>query len=210
MYMEEETEKEKGKEKEEDKVMDSNLLHGGDDKEGKEQKEEKEIENERIEEELLNDLWALYFHDPLNSDWNLSSYIRIEDISTVQGFWKAHDLLKSNVHLGMFFLMREYVFPCWDDPNNKDGGCISIKVLKNESLVFWEKMCIALLGETLLKEPSRAKLWSSVNGISTSPKKHFCIVKIWLKEAIDLAMFNFPPGFYGEILYKANAENIGS
>jgi hypothetical protein len=164
-----------------------------------------------MEDTLLNDLWAMYFHDPLNTDWNLCSYIRVEDISTVEGFWKVHESFKSQIHLGMFFVMREYVFPCWDDPNNKDGGCISIKVLKNDIFSFWEKMCVALLGETLIVEgEDRERLWSSVNGISTSPKKHFCIVKIWLKESIDLKLFNIPPGFYGEIFYKANSENIGS
>lgn len=158
---------------------------------------------------LLNDLWSFYFHSPLDMDWTLESYNKIGDISTIQSFWKIHNTFIEKVNMGMFFLMREHIFPAWDDPHNKDGGCISIKVLKNDILEFWEATCISLLGETLIKNSEKRKtLWSSINGISTSPKKHFCIVKIWLKESIDLSEFNILKKFYGEILYKSNAENI--
>lgn len=156
---------------------------------------------------LLNDVWSLYFHDPYDTDWTCSSYKRICNISSVKEFWRVHDLLKSNIHSGMFFLMREHVFPCWDDSNNIDGGCLSIKVLKQHMWSFWEEMCIRMLGETMSKD---VKFWDNVNGISTSPKRNFCIVKVWLKSSskTNAQEFNIPTAYHGDIFFKLNRDNM--
>jgi hypothetical protein len=109
----------------------------------------------------------------------------------------------------MFFMMREHVQPTWDDSSNIDGGCLSIKVLKDDVHVFWEDICIKLLGETLLVGKANEK-WDFVNGISCSPKKHFCIIKIWVKDAAmdNSKIYNLLNCFNGEILYKSNRDNI--
>lgn len=161
------------------------------------------------EDALLNDIWTLYFHDPYNEDWTYASYQKITDVSSVDEFWQLHEQLHEKIHCGMFFLMREYVFPCWDDENNKNGGCLSIKVLKQDMSLFWEELCTKLLGECLLKTEHREH-WNLVNGISTSPKKYFCIIKIWVK-SLDVAkaeMFDLPAKYHGEVLYRSNQENI--
>lgn len=164
---------------------------------------------EEIEDLYLNDIWNIYFHDPFETDWTDKSYIRLATISSVEDFWENMLFMKPQVHKGIFFIMREYVFPCWDDPNNITGGCLSIKILKDHLADFWEDLCIKLLGETLLKEDKRSS-WNLVNGISTSPKKHFCIIKIWLKDntLASKDFFNIPNKYYGDILYKSNMENI--
>ena len=102
-----------------------------------------------------------------------------------------------------------YWFPCWDDDHNKNGGCLSIKVLKQDMPAFWEELTMRVLGENLLKVDNLS-LWDRVNGISCSPKKHFCIVKIWLKtEEINTEAFmTLPAKNYGEVLYKSNRESI--
>lgn len=161
------------------------------------------------EELFLNDTWHLYFHDPFDTNWTLESYKRISTLSSVEDFWKNMEHLKSNIHKGMFFVMREHVFPCWDDTNNITGGCLSIKILKDNVADFWEDLCMKLLGETLLKTEHQEH-WNEINGISTSPKKHFCIIKIWLKSDViaNKDFFNILPKYYGDILYKSNMENI--
>ena len=159
-------------------------------------------------DDFLNDIWTLYFHDPGDSNWNTTSYIVLGSINSVTDFWNHSKNLKDHVNQGMFFLMREYVFPMWDEKENIEGGCLSIKVLKENIEVFWEDLCMKILGETLLKEDFRHK-WNVVNGISTSPKKHFCIIKIWLKDETLCSkdFFNILPS-YGDIIYKSNRENI--
>lgn len=164
------------------------------------------------EDIYLNDVWTMYFHDPNDINWTNSSYLNLGNISTVDDFWNHTTQLKENVHKGMFFLMREHVFPYWDDPANIHGGCFSIKVHKDEMVTYWEDTCIKLLGETLLKDPSMNDV---INGISTSPKKYFCIIKIWTRN-LDLAnkpvseCLNLLSNHHGDILFKSNMENISN
>jgi hypothetical protein len=160
-----------------------------------------------VEEVILNDIWTYHFHDPNNVDWTFGSYIRLADVSTVEDFCHIHECLKEKLKGGMFFLMREYIFPCWDDENNINGGCLSIKVAKENLVDFWEELCQRLLGETLLTSGDAT---SVVNGISTSPKRSFCIVKIWLRtnEYNDGKYYNLPDNKNGEVIYKENRQNI--
>lgn len=132
------------------------------------------------------------------------------DIGSVAEFWKVHDTFEKQVHLGMFFLMREHIFPCWDDPLNRTGGCLSIKVMKQDVPGFWRDLCMTLLGETLVIEEKREELADVVNGLSVSPKKHFCIIKIWLRthDLANKVFYNLPKGNYGDVLYKPNVESM--
>ena len=159
---------------------------------------------------LLNDLWTVYFHDPSNTDWTNQSYVRIGDIASVDDFWAHAKGWMNHVHQGMFFIMRDGIFPCWDDASNIDGCVISIKVLKEILPDFWNDICMKVLGESILNNSVRDKSWDIVNGISTSPKKHFCIVKIWLKtpELANKELFDICGKYYGDIIYKSNRDNI--
>jgi len=42
----------------------------------------------------------------------------------------------------------------------------------------WSQLSYILVGETLTND---SRLWKLINGITISPKKSFCIIKIWLK-----------------------------
>lgn len=158
----------------------------------------------------LNDTWSCYFHDPLNDDWRNESYVKLTDICSADDFWSFQRTLGDNLGKGMFFIMREHIFPCWDDPSNINGGCLSVKILKHEMIEFWEQLIARLLTEALLKPEHRNKFWNQVNGISTSPKRSFCIVKIWIgNTALDnIEMFDLPGNYNGEVIYKTNISNI--
>lgn len=159
---------------------------------------------------FLNDVWNLYFHDPYDVNWSNESYILLTTIASVDDFWKHHLCLKQNIPKGMFFIMRDGIFPSWDSSANINGGCLSIKVLKENLADFWEDLVIKMLGETIVKESHVNTVWNSVNGLSTSPKKHFCIIKIWLKDMaiINKDLFNILPKYHGDIIFKSNLENI--
>lgn len=163
------------------------------------------------EEVILDDIWTMYFHDPYDANWMCQSYHRLCDMGTVQEFVALHERVKEHLHQGMLFLFRESVFPCWDDPANIKGGCLSIKVHKTELAEFWFQLCARLLGEELLQPDARDEHgWDAVTGISTSPKRMFCIVKVWVRteELSSADMFNLPPLQGGEIIFKSNRDNI--
>ena len=79
----------------------------------------------------------------------------------------------------MLFVMRENINPTWEDKQNRNGGCFSYKISNKYVYEIWKALLYALAGESLTKDPAHASL---VNGITISPKKNFCIVKIWLKD----------------------------
>lgn len=157
----------------------------------------------------LNDTWSYYYHDPYDNNWDYNSYKHICNITSVDEFWEMKAYSDTKFLHSMFFLMREHIFPCWDDVENKDGGCFTMRVVKNQSVEFWEHLCIILLGETILKEENISK-WDNINGISSSPKKNFYVFKIWVKTTdLNESFFNLPSNLiHGEIQFKSNIDNI--
>ena len=138
---------------------------------------EEVVNNEKVvnKEVFLNDIWSIYFHDPISDNWQSDGYIKLNDISTIQDFWTTFSLIKPHLNKGMFFFSREHIFPKWDNEYNKDGSFLSFKVLKEHIEEFSENILISILGENLLKKDFCEK-WDHINGISFSPKKNFCIV----------------------------------
>jgi hypothetical protein len=164
--------------------------------------------------DFLQDVWTYYFHDPDNADWNFGSYVRLGDVSTIDDFWDYHRATEGYVSRGMFFIMREHVYPCWDDKLNITGGCISMKVLKEDLPAFWDHLVMHMLGERLFigpdKDDHEDEAWSVVNGLSVSPKRYFCIVKMWLRNDryTERRHYRIPQSYTGEVLYRTNTENI--
>jgi hypothetical protein len=158
----------------------------------------------------VNDLWSMYFHDPEDADWTYESYIKLSpDVTTINEFWQVVNPLQDRFSKGMFFFMRADCFPCWDDPSNIQGGCLSMKVLKEHVGEFMTTLCIRAAGETLLL-PEYANQYHLVNGVSASPKKYFCVVKIWLRTDTlgSKTYFNLPSSYSGDVFFKRNIDVI--
>ena len=77
----------------------------------------------------------------------------------------------------MLFLMKEGVKPIWEDPQNRSGGCFSYKIANNSVHEVWKQLCYLLVGNTISNQQSFV---ANVTGITISPKKNFCIIKIWM------------------------------
>ena len=120
-------------------------------------------EHHTTDDVWLNDVWTIYFHDPADSSWTLDSYRRLGDIATVAEFWQMQETIAPSVTTGMFFAMREHVFPCWDDKSNIEGGCVSIKVSMRSVSAAWELLFKRAVGETMMADAGQ---WDMLNGIS--------------------------------------------
>lgn len=132
----------------------------------------------------LNDRWNLFFHDPYDKSWDSSSFITIiskmED--TEQLIAINETIPEMSIKGGMLFLFREGIQPLWEDPRNRNGGYFSFKIDNQSVRSVWKLFVYALCGETLFKN---SQLNENVNGISISPKKNFCIIKIWMSVCED-------------------------
>lgn len=122
----------------------------------------------------LNSKWVFWYHDPENTKWDIKSYQKIFSFDTVEKFWSLHKSIENEmINSGMFFIMKEGIFPLWEDNSNINGGCWSYKIVKKDAFKAWVQLAVSLIGESLTSEDN------FINGISISPKKGFCIIKIW-------------------------------
>ena len=126
----------------------------------------------------LSDKWVLWAHLPHNTDWSLKSYIKISKISVAEDIIALNNTLPDQLIKNcMLFLMRDGILPMWEDPKNIDGGCFSFKVNNKNIAQVWRDISYLLTGNTLSKDQD---ILNSITGITVSPKKSFCILKIWL------------------------------
>jgi hypothetical protein len=127
--------------------------------------------------------WDLYYHLPHDKNWDLSGYtIIMNSIDTAEKVISLNETISENVVKNcMLFAMRSGITPMWEDPKNRNGGCFSYKVINKQVPELWKTLFYLLCGETLCIEEKHNK---HINGITISPKKNFCIIKIWLDTSL--------------------------
>lgn len=131
----------------------------------------------------LNNYWTLWIHLPHDTNWNIDSYKKICSFRYLEQAIALINHIQENLVINcMLFIMREDIKPIWEDEKNKNGSCISYKI--NNRLVYniWRQMSIFMVSETLLDNVEHQ---SAINGITVSPKKNFCIVKLWFNNNIN-------------------------
>ena len=124
---------------------------------------------------MFSNEWNLWFHSINNSNWENSSYKKLITLRNLFDYKMIIDIFKQKHYQdGMFFLMKDKIFPTWEDPKNRLGGCLSFKIPSTELINDWNQLLLKTFLECLLKNKN-----DEVNGISISPKKEFNIIKIW-------------------------------
>lgn len=140
-----------------------------------EQKDNLEIESTSYK---LNDKWTLWVHLPHDTDWSIKSYKEIMTFNKVEEAIALTEKLPNQMIKNcMLFIMRKGIKPTWEDERNRNGGCFSYKISNKYVSTIWKKLTYTLVGETLSIDK---KYVNKINGITISPKKNFCVIKIWL------------------------------
>ena len=131
---------------------------------------------------VLLDHWTLWAHLPHDTDWSVASYKKIFTFNSMEEAIALCETLPDKMIKNcMLFLMREGIHPTWEDVKNRNGGCFSYKISNKNILNAWKQLSYTLVGETVT---SNVNLMSDINGITISPKKNFCIIKIWIQNCI--------------------------
>ena len=135
--------------------------------------------NASAPQHVLHDKWDLYYHLPHDKNWDLSGYTAImKSIDNAEQVILLNESITEHVVKNcMFFVMRNGITPMWEDARNRNGGCFSYKVINKQVFEVWRNLFYMLCGENLC---SQQELNKHINGITISPKKNFCIIKIWL------------------------------
>jgi len=130
--------------------------------------------------QILKNNWVYYIHLHETKEWNFESYIKIVNINTIEDAILLNDEINYDlIKKSMMFLMKDGIKPMWEDDYNKDGGCFSYKVLNKDIERVWKEVYFNILGENITNKNG---INDNINGITLSPKKRFCILKIWMKD----------------------------
>ena len=127
----------------------------------------------------LQNEWILWNHGLNDKSWSNDSYKNIfvyQNLYDLKIYFDNLDVLQ--LQNSMYFIMRDSIFPTWEDKNNKNGCCASFKVPSNDILETWKLLLQNILCENIHKNIQK---YDNINGISISPKKEFNIIKIWFK-----------------------------
>lgn len=137
-----------------------------------------ENKSEDVSSLTLNDSWTLWVHLPHDTDWSMKSYKEIMTFNKIKDVIALTEVLPTQMIKNcMLFIMRKGIKPTWEDERNRKGGCFSYKVSNKYVPSVWKKLTYTLVGETLSKDKRHIR---KINGITISPKKNFCVIKIWL------------------------------
>ena len=131
----------------------------------------------------LNNYWTLWVHLPHDTNWGIDSYKKVCTFKYLEQAISLVNYIQETLVINcMIFIMREDIKPIWEDEKNKNGSCISYKINNRMVYNIWRQMSIFMVSETLLNNVEHQ---SAINGITVSPKKNFCIVKLWFNNNID-------------------------
>jgi hypothetical protein len=126
----------------------------------------------------LNFRWNLWAHLPQDSDWSVKSYRLIYNLKTLEDAIVMTETTPDPlIKACMLFVMKDGIAPMWEDPKNRNGGCFSYKVSNKNVCEVWRELNYVLVGDTISHNSSFV---NCVTGITISPKKNFCIIKIWM------------------------------
>lgn len=134
-------------------------------------------QNQEVQgEHALGYRWVLWYHSIYEDKWDLSSYVRVDALSTVEDVCRMLDMLTTvSDRWGHFFLMREGILPMYEDPAHIDGGSWSFKVHQRKRLPeAWCMFVTGILGGYLF---SQTQALSTVTGISMNPRNG--VIKVW-------------------------------
>lgn len=123
----------------------------------------------------LNTGWVLWCHLKTERNWDISTFIKIYTIRTVQDFWGVYNNI-TRFDNEIFFLMREGISPVWDTPKNRNGGKWNIYINRKKANELWLDLSLLAVGETL-----KLPCTEFINGIAIRPKFHQSIIKIMTK-----------------------------
>tara|TARA_B100000427_G_C15139923_1_gene433961 strand:- start:57 stop:533 length:477 start_codon:yes stop_codon:yes gene_type:complete len=138
-----------------------------------------------MEDYQFNNKWNVWYHSINDNRWSNDSYTNVFNISNLYDFKAFKSVINDKIlHKCMFFLMKDNIFPTWEDENNKNGCCVSYKI-SNKTLYrdFYNILLNILIGNIMKNKDNE----NIVNGISISPKKEFNIIKIWFKNCISIS-----------------------
>jgi len=151
--------------------------------------------------------WTVYFHEPEDKSMTADSYKKLQVVSSWESLGALlRELGPHKTTNGLLRVMKGEYSPLWENKANIHGGSYCLKVTRRNSVeVFNRYLAAAALG-SCAKDPA-----NEIVGVTISPKKGFCIIKIWnlsakrFSEPADLQLLHEEIKVE-EILYRCHTD----
>jgi hypothetical protein len=137
----------------------------------------------------LNNQWTCWIHYQNDNVWTLDRYQNITTLITLKDAVLFIENLDENIiKKTMLFFMKDSILPLWESEDNINGGCFSYKISNVNIVNIFKILLYKILGNTLINDEATL---NNINGISISPKKNFCIIKIWMRNKNIISNYDF-------------------
>jgi hypothetical protein len=137
----------------------------------------------------LNNNWSCWIHYQNDNIWTLDRYQNITTLVTLKDAVLFIENLDENIiKKTMLFFMKDSILPLWESEDNISGGCFSYKISNINIVNIFKILLYKIIGNTLSDDE---KTLNNINGISISPKKNFCIIKIWMRNKDNITNYDF-------------------
>lgn len=151
--------------------------------------------------------WSVYYHEPEDKSWTADSYKRLQVVNSWEGLGQIlRELGTHKTTNGLLRIMRGDTSPLWENRVNIHGGSYCLKISRRNAVeVFQRYLAAAALGA------GAADPANQIVGVTISPKKGTCIIKIWnldckrFNKATDLPILHEEVK-HEEILYRPHTE----
>jgi len=119
--------------------------------------------------------WTAYFHEPEDNLWTASSYKLLQKLTS----WEAigailRELGPHKTTNGLLRIMKGDISPLWENKANIRGGSYCLKVPRRSAIEVFTRYLAAAAANCCSKDAA-----NEIVGVTISPKKGFCIIKIW-------------------------------
>ena len=140
----------------------------------------------------LDNSFTLWLHNIFDNDWSINGYKKIYTFNTLEDAIRLIENIDNElIEKTMLFLMKNNIKPIWEDEKNYNGGCFSYKINNSNVAQIWKIMNYKLIGNTINEDEN---IINNITGLSISPKKTYCIIKIWFsnieKNVVNNILFN--------------------
>ena len=137
----------------------------------------------------LNNSWTCWIHYQNDNIWTLDRYQTITTLTNLKDAVLFIENLDENIiKKTMLFFMKDSVLPLWESEDNINGGCFSYKISNINIVNIFKILLYKIIGNTLC---SNEDTLNNISGISISPKKNFCIIKIWMRNKNDIVNHDY-------------------
>jgi hypothetical protein len=120
--------------------------------------------------------WTLYFHESDDKSSGIESHKKIHVAGTWEGLGTLlRELGPPRLLGGIVKVMRGDTSPLWENKTNIRGGAYCLKIPRRAAIEVFTRYVAAAAADCATTDPAA----NPIVAVTISPKKHFCIIKIW-------------------------------